>query len=148
MVRRMAKIVVGVDGSPESHAALAWALEEARLRGVTMHVVHAWLMPIAFAGGAPPFMLPEAQDELRQDAERALAAALVEVGGANSEVPIERSVVEGPAARVLLRATADADLLVLGSRGRGGFAGLLLGSVSQQCAHHAPCPLVIVPRAR
>jgi len=70
------------------------------------------------------------------------------LGGADPGVPVERSVVEGPAAQVLLRAAAGADLLVLGSRGRGGFAGLLLGSVSQQCAHHAPCPLVIVRRPR
>ena len=145
----MAKIVVGVDGSPESHAALAWALEEARLRREPVHAVHAWLMPIAFAGGAPPFVLPEAHHELRQEGERVLDEALAEVaGGADPGVPVERSVVEGPAAQVLLRAAAGADLLVLGSRGRGGFAGLLLGSVSQQCAHHAPCPLVIVRRPR
>ena len=141
----MAKIVVGVDGSPESHAALAWALEEARLRGEPVHAVHAWLMPIAFAGGAPPFVLPEAHHELRQEGQRVLDEALAEVaGGADPGVPVERSVVEGPAAQVLLRAAAGADLLVLGSRGRGGFAGLLLGSVSQQCAHHATCQVVIV----
>jgi nucleotide-binding universal stress UspA family protein len=77
--------------------------------------------------------------------EEALGKA---IGDRDPGVTIEREVVEGSPADVLLRAAADADLLVVGSHGRGGFAGLLLGSVSQQCAHHAPCPVVIVRAAR
>ncbi len=143
----MSTIVVGVDGSPESHEALRWAVREARLRGATLRVVHAWLMPVAFAGGAPGFALPVTHTEFEQDGRRvlneALAAAADEVAG----VELERQVVEGSAARCLVRAAEGADLLVVGSRGHGGFAGLLLGSVGQQCAHHAPCPVVIVRRA-
>ena len=141
----MGTIVVGVDGSPESQAALEWALGEAKLRGAAVKVVHAWVMPIAFAGGAPPFVLPEAHEAFDSEGEKILDDALAAAGGGVGEgVAVERSVVEGPAAQCLLRAAADADLLVLGSRGRGGFAGLLLGSIGQQCAHHARCPVVIV----
>jgi nucleotide-binding universal stress UspA family protein len=141
----MSTVVVGVDGSRESRAALRFALEEARLRGARLRVVHAWLVPIALTGGAPPHILPQVLEELKVDGERLLAEAIAEaLEGAEPPVEIEQRVVEGPAAAVLLRAAEDADLLVVGSRGRGGFTGLLLGSVSQQCAHHAPCPIVIV----
>ena len=140
----MSTIVVGVDGSPESHAALAWALAEARLRNATLHVVHAWVIPAAFGVDAA-FVLAEAIEGFQEEAGRVLDEALAEVAGeAGTDVPLEREVVQGPASACLLRAAAGADLLVVGSRGHGGFAGLLLGSVSQQCAHHATCPVVIV----
>ena len=140
----MSEIVVGVDGSPASRAALSWALAEARLRGANLRAVHALTVATPFALDAPPVLLPSLMEEAEQEAERELGDVVAEVAGDNLDVPIERSVVEGPAAERLLEAAAGADLLVVGSRGHGGFHGLLLGSVSQQCAHHAPCPVVIV----
>jgi nucleotide-binding universal stress UspA family protein len=140
-------IVVGVDGSAEAKEALGWALGEARLRGAALRVVHAWQFP-ATAGFAAAYD-GELLNALRDDAEALVDRLLAEVGVPDS-VKVEKAVVEGSAAQVLVEAAADADLLVVGSRGHGGFAGLLLGSVSQQCAHHASCPVVIVrgPRAQ
>ena len=140
----MGVIVVGVDGSPESLAALRWAAQEARLRGAMLRAVHAWFMPMVFTSGPPLLVLPEAGDELGEEGDKVLSDALEAVAPDVEGLALERSVVEGSAAHCLLRAAEGADLLVLGSRGHGGFHGLLLGSVSQQCAHHAPCPVVIV----
>jgi nucleotide-binding universal stress UspA family protein len=139
----METIVVGSDGSPAATAALEWAVAEARLRDARLLVVHAWAVPV-LAYGTPYGVGPTAEliEAERKAAAAALDAALerVDVEG----VELERRVVEGPAAQSLLEAAENADLLVVGSRGHGGFAGLLLGSVSQQCAQHAPCPVVIV----
>ena len=139
----MSVIVAGVDGSEDSKEALRWALAEAELRRATVRAVHAWSMPIAFGG---PYMPPQPYDgpELRDQAQASLDAAVDEVAGEDSPVTVERVVEQGSAADVLVRAAEAADLLVVGSRGHGGFAGLLLGSVSQQCAQHAPCAVVIV----
>jgi nucleotide-binding universal stress UspA family protein len=136
-------IVVGVDGSEASKEALRWALEEAPVRGSSLRVVYAWLSPqIGGRGYIPPDVLdPEL---LRQTAQERLDGFVAEVVGESPGVEIERVVDEGPAAQVLVEAAKKAELLVVGSRGHGGFAGLLLGSVSQQCAHHASCPVVIV----
>jgi len=144
-----AKIVVGVDGSEESKAALRWALEEARLRQAELLCVHAWLYPsVVDPTGLSAPLAVNMFEGLRDDAGELLELMIAEVATeADTDVKISRSVVEGPAASALLGAAQDADLLVVGSRGRGGFSGLLLGSVSQQCAHHAICPVVIV-RAR
>ena len=139
----MSVIVVGVDGSEESKEALRWALEEARLRQATLRAVNAWMYPTIFG---PTPIPPEMFDRgmLEEDAEKTLGAAVAEVAGDDPPAYVERVVTEGPATHVLVEAAADADLLVVGSRGHGGFTGLLLGSVSQQCAHHAPCAVVIV----
>lgn len=139
------KIVVGVDGSAESKVALRWALEEAQAREARLVCVHAWLFPSPVA--PDDLRMDWERDlfgQLQEDAESVLETAMAEVGPDEEKVPVERSVVEGPAAAVLLRAAEGADLLVVGSRGLGGFRGLLLGSVSQQCAYHASCPVVIV----
>ena len=143
----MARIVVGIDGSEASSEALRFALGEARLRQTTLEVVHAWVLPhIALsAAGYVPQVDSVLLGEMKQAAEQLLDSALAAVEEETEDVRIVRSVVEGTPAKALVRAAADADLLVVGSRGLGGFAGLLLGSVSQQCAHHAPCPVVIVP---
>jgi nucleotide-binding universal stress UspA family protein len=139
----MAEIVVGIDGSDESNEALRWARDEARLRKATLRAVHAWRDPFTIPPGYGP---PEDFDfaALSHEATQFLRSVVVEVVGESSDVTIEEVTVEGPAASVLVEAAAGADLLVVGSRGHGGFVGLLLGSVSQQCAHHAPCPVVIV----
>jgi nucleotide-binding universal stress UspA family protein len=141
----MESIVVGIDGSPAATAALAWAVAEARLREAKLVVVHAWSVSgLAYAYGSP--YAAETAIGL-SDAEREAAKAVLDSaleGVDLSGLDVQHTVVEGPAAESLLEAAADADLLVVGSRGRGGFSGLLLGSVSQQCAQHAPCPVVIV----
>jgi nucleotide-binding universal stress UspA family protein len=144
----MSRIVVGVDGSEHASQALRWALSEARLRGCPVLAVHAWespYMPTADYGAAP-FLIPV--ETIEENAERTLAEALVAVASETSGVELERRIVEGSAARVLTELAQMEDLVVVGSRGRGGFAGLLLGSTSQQCAQHARCPVVIVRHSR
>jgi nucleotide-binding universal stress UspA family protein len=140
----METIVVGVDGSECSVSALRWALAEARLRNARVRVVHAWSYPhvSTYHEAEHALKIPLAQlgDEM-------LDRVLADVAADAKEIAVERAVVEGAAAEALLGEAADAALLVVGSRGVGGFASLLLGSVSQQCAHHAPCPVVIVRAA-
>jgi nucleotide-binding universal stress UspA family protein len=140
----MSVIVVGVDGSEESERALRFALDEARLRGAQLRVVHAWHMPPSVYA-APPVPIVYGRNEFEQGARSVLERALAAVAAETSGVEIEPVVVEDRAAPALLAAAAYADLLVIGSRGHGGFVGLLLGSVGQHCAHHARCPVVIVP---
>jgi nucleotide-binding universal stress UspA family protein len=146
----MAVIVVGVDHSEGAKAALRFALEEAKLRQATLRVVHAWqygyIGATGFEGAYPA--LGGDIKELRDGAQTTLEETLRESIPETDTVEIERRVVEGRPAAVLVDESRGADLLVVGSRGHGGFTGLLLGSVSQQCAHHAKCPVVIVrPRA-
>jgi nucleotide-binding universal stress UspA family protein len=143
-----AVIVVGVDQSAGAKAALRFALEEATLRAATLRVVHAWRYGYIGATGLEGAFPATGGDikELREAAGTALEATLRESIPQTDTVEIERRVVEGRAAAVLVDESRGAELLVVGSRGHGGFAGLLLGSVSQQCAHHAACPVVIVPR--
>lgn len=148
----MGKIVVGVDGSPGAHEALLWALTEARIRGATLHVVHAWTVPFLetlpepwVVGLTPPGpSVEEVYERLRSAANDVLDAS-VRAAQEEPGVEIEGELLEGHAVAELLKAARDAELLVVGARGHGGFAGLLLGSVSQQCAQHAQCPLVVVP---
>jgi nucleotide-binding universal stress UspA family protein len=136
-------IVVGVDGSESARAALRFALQEARLRSAAVRAVVAWQVPVgAYEAALATGSLGE---ELSGAAHDRLAHELDQVADVAGDVTVERIVREGGPAGVLLDEAADADLLVVGSRGLGGFRGLLLGSVGQQCAHHAPCPLVIVP---
>lgn len=143
----MGTIVVGVDGSEESKEALRFALDEARLRQANLRIVHAWRFYAGGLGGEliwPPSR--EAEGEIGREQEEWLDGLVRDVVAEAADVEIAQSVVEGVPAPVLLQAAQDAELLVVGSRGHGGFAGLLLGSVSQQCAQHAPCPVVIVRR--
>jgi nucleotide-binding universal stress UspA family protein len=144
----MSVILVGVDYSEGARAALAFAHEEARLRGGTLRAVHAWQFGVVDYGGFGGFetSVPGTGDilELRDVAAAALDATVREALRDLDEVNLEQRVIEGTPGAVLVDESRDADLLVVGSRGRGGFAQLLLGSVSQQCAHHAACPVVIV----
>ena len=142
----MGVVVVGVDHSAGAKAALRFALEEARLRQATLRVVHAWQYGYIGATGlegALPAMGGELED-FRRGAEAALEETLRDAGAEKDGVAIERRVDQGAAAAVLVEESRGADLLVVGSRGHGGFAQLLLGSVSLQCAQHAFCPVVIV----
>ena len=141
----MERIVVGVDDSPQAAAALRWALEEARLHHASLAVVHAWLFPVA--GDVPGAAVDTLATDLERGAGELLDRVVDAAVGADAGVKLERRVLEGAAGAALVAAAADADLLVVGSRGRGGFAGLLLGSVAQRCLHHAPCPVVVVPGA-
>jgi nucleotide-binding universal stress UspA family protein len=138
---REGRIVVGVDGSEVSARALRWALDEARVWGATVEAVHAWDLPysLAFAGAVVDFAAFE--EAARGLLDRTVGAADAEA----RDVPVQRVLVAGSATDVLLGASKDADLVVVGSRGVGGFRGLLLGSVSYQLAHHAACPVVVVP---
>jgi len=143
-------VIVGVDGSAGARAALRWAMAEARLRKTRLRVVHAWTF--SYPGGAGYGYLGESLDafpggglsNLHRAAEDMIEHAIADLAAEAEGVEIEREIVEGTAAEVLVAAATERDLLVVGSRGHGGFAELLLGSVSQQCAHHARCPVVIV----
>jgi nucleotide-binding universal stress UspA family protein len=133
------RIVVGVDGSATARRALAWALDEARLRKAPIEVVHAWQMPLV----ATPYVVPGTV--LEEAANEVLAASLAEADQRGLVAPVVATVRGSGAAWAILDAAADADLVVVGSRGRGGFVGRLLGSVSNQVTHHAPCPVVVIP---
>lgn len=139
-------IVVGVDSSEGAKAALRFALEEAKLRQATLRVVHTWQFGYIGVSGIEGFSPVVGADlgDLRRTAEVALDAVMHEIAPDSDGIVIERRVSEGAPATVLVDESRRADLLVVGSRGHGGFTGLLLGSVSQQCAHHAACPVVIV----
>jgi nucleotide-binding universal stress UspA family protein len=141
------RVVVGIDGSPGAETALHFAAEEAAQRGLPLRIVCAWEAPTgtyvgeAFAPTADAFLEAEhhADDVLRTALERLAVDSALET---------EALSVEGHPATVLIEQAQDAVLLVVGSRGRGTAASLLLGSVSQRLAHHAPCPVVIVPPKR
>jgi nucleotide-binding universal stress UspA family protein len=143
---RQNRIVVGVDGSEGSRNALRWALDEARLRQATVAAVHVWTP--AFIGSE----LVPAGDYDANENDRAgrevLESALASADTSGLASPVEPHVVSGSTAVALLEASQDANLLVVGSRGRGGFAGLLLGSVSDSVVHRANCPVVVVPIGR
>ena len=134
-------VVVGVDGSEPSEDALRWAIRYARMTGATVRAVTVWHLPVSFGWGPVP-AIPEM--DLEGDARAALKATVEAVTDTTEPVEIQTEVVEGPPALMLLRAAEDADLLVVGSRGHGAFAGMLIGSVSEHCAHHANCPVVVV----
>ena len=138
------RIVVGVDGSEGALAALRWALDEAERRGADLDVLHVWHEPYLIAAGGYAMPLA-AQADLAEAAKAVLDRTLERADATGAHVRVEPILIQGSAARSLLDAAKHADLLVVGARGHGGFAGLLLGSVSQQCAQHAPCPVVVVP---
>lgn len=153
----MATIVVGTDGSPSAQRAVDWALGEARLRGAEVKIVHAWMVPLIDAVpepwviGVPPFG-PGDEQRVHEKIEAAALALLDDAVNAARErepgLSIAGELVEARPAHALLEAAREADLLVVGSRGGGGFAGLHLGSVSSQCVHHAECPVLVVPSPR
>lgn len=138
------RIVVGVDGSQQARAALAWAAEQARRTGAAVRAVTVWHVPalIYSATFGPPAELDPR--ELEAGARQTLEEAIEELGDTAAGIDIERRVREGHPADVLVEEAAGASLLVVGSRGIGGFREMMLGSVSHQCAQHAPCPVLIV----
>lgn len=136
-------IVVGVDGSEHSWHALRWAIDRATRTGGRVRAVHAWQVPNAPYG--PPVGDEPGVDALERDARTALDAELRAVVTEFDEVDIDGVVVRGRASDVLIEEGRLADLLVVGQRGHGGFAGLLLGSAADQVVRHTPCPIVVVP---
>lgn len=139
----MSRIVVGVDGSPESRRALHWAAQEAKLRGAHLSVIHAFTLP--HLGIVEQELATDVLVLIEREAQDLVENEVDELGETTAGLEVSRAAAEGTPAQILLDAAEEADLLVVGSRGRGGFGALLLGSVSQQCAHHAKCPVVIVP---
>jgi nucleotide-binding universal stress UspA family protein len=142
----MSGIVVGVDGSDQSRHALEWAIGEAALHGAPLEVVAVHHVAID-AWGLAPMRLPT--DEKEREQVLAAAQQMVDKAmakaGAGRPSSVQVKAVSGIPAEVLVEASRDADMLVLGPRGAGGFARLLLGSVSSQVVHHAECPVTIVP---
>lgn len=132
------RIVVGVDGSKLSELALAWAITEGRLRSATVRVLTGWEYPVVVAGIDGVVN----DSNVEQAARYTQAAALGRIEHAGVHVTGE--VVHGSGAAVLIDASKRADLVVVGSRGYGGFAGLLLGSVSTQVVHHSSCTVMVV----
>lgn len=132
-------VVVGVDGSVDAARALRWAQDEARRRNAKLLLVHG--VEIG-AAAASPYGSGVLMEQLQEGGEAVLAEALAAVRAAGFEADGRMEV--GSAAHALIEASRGADLLVVGCRGHGGFAGLLLGSVSAACAHHAHCPVVVV----
>lgn len=140
MVANPQRIVVGVDGSAGSRAALGWAFRYAGDSGGEVTALLAWAPPTYrdLASRIP-------EDDSEERAERVLQKVVDEAAALlDTRIPVRRKAVQGTAARSLLKEAQGADLLVVGSRGHGGFVGALLGSVSQHCVHHAPCPVVVV----
>jgi nucleotide-binding universal stress UspA family protein len=156
----MSSIVVGVDGSPQSTAALAWAVDEARSRGAELTVVNvhrgretgpdpqlgATHFPsratVERAADEAERQREEDDEAVHRRAEGVVSSSLRDVD--TDGVRVRTLVLSGRPAAQLIEASQDADLLVVGSRGRGGFGGLRLGSVSEQCTRHASCPVVVV----
>jgi len=133
------RIVVGVDGSEQSEQALRWATRMSLATGAQIDAVTAWHIPVGYGGA----YLPESWSP-KDDARATLTRTVDAVFAGGRPAGMRLLVRQGPAAQALLDASTGAELLIVGSRGRGGFAGLLLGSVSAACAQHADCPVLIV----
>jgi nucleotide-binding universal stress UspA family protein len=139
----MGRIVVGVDGSDNSVRALQWAAEQATSRGDVLRALYVWefpymdVVPATLGTTLPPFA------DMQAGAERSFDAAL-ERAALPPGVTVERAVLEGAPVRLLLEAAKDAEMVVLGARGHGGFLGLLTGSVTTQVVNHSPVPVVVV----
>ncbi|MFY4723055.1 universal stress protein [Streptomyces sp. LaBMicrA B280] len=138
------RIVVGVDGSEGSKQALNWAVRQAELTGGWVEAVIAWDVPQFH--GALGWMPPSSSDEaaLEGRAQSEVTSAVEEAVAAHPTVQVSTVARYGTPASVLLEASRDAALLVVGSRGLGGFKGLLLGSVAQHCVQHAHCPVLVL----
>lgn len=135
--------MVGVDGSMNSLSALRFAISEAALRGGRVEAVLCWHRP--FVAGDVWMPVSIDLEQMEQSYRDELEEVVASVDASALSAPVERLLIEGTPAHALLEAAKGAAMLVVGSRGHGGFLGLLLGSVSHQVAAHAPCPVVIVP---
>jgi nucleotide-binding universal stress UspA family protein len=139
-------VVVGVDGSECANAALKIAAKEARLHGARLHVVSAWEVPPAIygVGGFTPQLDEATIQAFREAAELIVREAVARVHGLDPDLDCNGEAIEGQPASAILGAGEEASMIIVGNRGLGGFSSLLLGSVSQQVAHHANCPVLVV----
>lgn len=135
------RVVVGVDGSEISLDALRWGVTEARRRGAELEAVMAWNVPYAASPFAP---VVDSGAALERSAREQLAEAVARVDCSVLNQPVIQTVGHGPAGHVILDAASGAELVIVGSRGLGGFKELLLGSVGQHVAHHSPCPVIVI----
>ena len=143
----METIVVGVDGSAGARAALEFGAREAALRKARLRLVCAWeIAPAVYGGGFAPTLDQGTIDSFRVGAEAAVEESVAAAKELQPQIECIGRAVEGQPADVLLEEARDADLIVVGNRGHGGFASLLLGSVSHQVVQHAPCPVTVVRR--
>lgn len=144
----MERIVVGIDGSEGSRAALRWAIAEAGVRGAGVEAVSAFHVP--YGAGTPVVPITLDPEQFAESARVLVAKELAEVADEASALgePIEPVIVEGPASVVLIEAGKGASMIVVGARGHGGLAGMLMGSVSRQVTEHAGVPVVVVPKER
>jgi len=145
----MAGIIVGVDGSPGAHRALDWAMKEAADRHAHLTVVAVHEVPMNGWTGHPDLLGADAAalQQTRQAAEEVVSKASAQLGESRP-ASVTLHAANGFPAEELIKASRDADLLVVGSRGVGGFTRLMMGSVSNQVVHHAHCPVVVVPDKR
>lgn len=140
------RVVAGFDGSEPAKDAVHWSLEEGRLRGAAVEVVHTWQIPYL---GVYPYVGDAFDTQLFERAAREMVdTVLADADVTGLASPVQRTIVNGSPARAILEASKAADLVVVGARGLGGFTGLVLGSVSQQVARHATCPVVVMPSER
>jgi nucleotide-binding universal stress UspA family protein len=140
-------IVVGVDGSDGAAKALEFAATEAALREAPLRIVSAWAVPVVRYTAPPGFAFPldaETLEAFRVAAQEIADVAMARVNELRPSLQVEADAAQGQAADVVLEQGADAELIVVGRRGLGGFKSLLLGSVSQQVVQHATCPVVVV----
>jgi nucleotide-binding universal stress UspA family protein len=138
-------IVVGVDGSQPSLHALDFAFDEADRRGMRLRVLHTWdVPPVGAITGVPTFSPPEFIRDLKNSEARLISEALAGHGDRYPDVEVSEELEQGGPVQVLTEASEHAAMVVVGSRGRGGFLGLLLGSVSHGIAHHAHCSVAVI----
>ncbi len=135
-------VVVGIDGSPNSAAALRWAGNYAQLTGAELHLVLVWQSITGFG------YAPISSDEFEREGQRTLTRTIDTALGENPSLPISTKIVNGNPAAVLIEESREADLVVVGDRGYEGFAGLLLGHVGENCARNAHCSVIIVRTPR
>ncbi len=140
----MPGIVVGVDGSKAADAALAFALEEAKLRKLPLRIVCAWEIPAIEYAGAAFVPTPDLASSAESEANEVLARAAATLGP-DCGIHVETAAVHGHPATVLVEQASDATLLVVGAHGHGALATLMLGSVSKAVVHHCTVPLAIIP---
>ncbi len=131
--------MVGVDGSEASKDALRWAARQARLTSAELRVLMAWRQPVTYG-----YVADYEDVDFEAEARTRLDQVIDEVLGADDSLPIKRETAQGHPVEVLIAASGEADILVVGSRGHGAFAGMLLGSTSQHCVQHAKVPVAVI----